>query len=113
MIHTPIFRSCYLLILLPFLFSCGNVGKVTYLDNIRDSVIRARTEALDPVINKNDILSIAVTSLNPEASAMFNMPNLPGGTTFVSANSSLSATAGYLVNEDGYIQFPVLGQVKA
>jgi polysaccharide export outer membrane protein len=110
---TPPYRLLSLLLWLPLLFSCGSVKNVKYFDNLQDSVIRRQTEMIDPAINKNDILSIAVTSLNPEASAMFNMPNLPGGTAFGSGNSSLGNTAGYIVTEDGFIQFPVLGQIKA
>ena len=111
--HTPLRFVCSLLLLLPLLFSCGTARKVTYFNNVQDSIIRMQADALDPVLSKNDILSIAVTSLNPEASAMFNMPNLPGGTTFASSNTSLGTTAGYLINEEGYIQFPVLGLIKA
>lgn len=111
--HTPVACLCSLLFVLPLLFSCGAAHKVTYFNNVQDSVIRMSADALDPAISKNDILSIAVTSLNPEASAMFNMPNLPGGSAFASSNSSLGATGGYLVNEEGNIQFPVLGLIKA
>lgn len=111
--HTPLSHICYLFLILPVLFSCGSARKVTYFNNVQDSVVRMQAEAMDPAINKNDILSIAVTSLSPEASAMFNMPNLPGGTTFASSNTSLGTTAGYIVNEDGNIQFPVLGLIKA
>jgi polysaccharide export outer membrane protein len=110
---TPSYRLVFVFFFFPVLFSCGTVQNVKYFDNLQDSVIRKQAEAIEPVISKNDILSIAVTSLNPEASAMFNMPNLPGGSSFTASNSTLGSTAGYIVNEDGLIQFPVLGQMKA
>ena len=109
---TPPYRLLSVLLLLPLLFSCGTVKNVKYFDNLQDSIISRQVDMIEPVINKNDILSIAVTSLSPEASAMFNMPNLPGGVAFGSGTSSLGNTAGYIVTEDGFIQFPVLGQIK-
>lgn len=108
-------RQYALLILLsPLFFSCANVGKATYFNNVQDSVFRKSEEMLDQPIAKNDVLSIAVTSLNPEASAIFNMPNLPAGSNFSAGNNStLANSAGYIVNTDGEIHFPMLGRIKA
>lgn len=104
----------YLVILAaPVFFSCASVSKATYFNNIQDSVIRKADEALDQPIQKNDVLSIAVTSLSPEATIPFNMPNLPAGSTFSAANAaSLGNAAGYIVNTDGLLQFPMLGAIK-
>ena len=81
----------------------NNAADATYLQTNRDSVV---------LIQKNDILSIAISSLNPEASAIFNTTN-----NFVISASTASGTntqsAGYLVNADGYIQLPILGNIKA
>ncbi|HVZ55136.1 MAG TPA: polysaccharide biosynthesis/export family protein [Chitinophagaceae bacterium] len=101
-------KQTYLLILLgiaPFLFSCVNAKKAAYFNNLNESVIQGTANDLEPVVQKNDLLSITVTSLNPEASQMFNTPNTTG-----LANSEAS---GYLVNTEGYIQFPMLGNIKA
>ena len=106
------YRYFFLLLLLPLFFSCANVGKVTYSTNLPDSVFKKQTEILDPLIGKNDILSIAVSSMNPEASAMFNSPNCSGASFISSSSSTGGATGGYLVNEDGNIHFPILGQMK-
>lgn len=93
---------------LAFFASCADVSKVTYFNNLQDSVIRKQTADLDPVINKNDIISISVSSLNPEASAVFNAPTMTSSAT----GASGGGTAGYLVNEDGNVQLPILGQIK-
>jgi len=85
--------------------------KVTYFNNMNDGEIPSAA-AYVPVINKNDILSISVSSLNSEASAVFNAPNLlPTSTsTVLGAPTQL---VGYLVNENGDIIFPVLGRIHA
>lgn len=101
------------LAMLPLLFSCADLNKATYFNGLQDSVIQRQAQSLDAAIEKADILSISVTSLNPEASAIFNMPNLPAGIAATGTNSTLGNSAGYLVNSDGMIQFPILGQIKA
>lgn len=95
------------------LTSCVDTRKAVYFNNITDTNIPAATKDLEPVIQHNDIIAIHVSSLNPEASVIFNTPkstnNLTtGGSTVVSGEAN-----GYLVNPDGTIQFPVLGNLKA
>jgi polysaccharide export outer membrane protein len=93
------------------LSSCIDMRKTTYFNDLKDGEIMSAPAGI-PLIHKNDILSISVSSLNPEASAVFNAPNLlPTATsTVLGAPSQL---VGYLVNESGDILFPVLGTVHA
>lgn len=91
--------------------SCVNVKKAIYFNNIPDSTIRATIQNLEPVIQKNDLLSISVSSLNITASEVFNTPNII--TIHSSTATGGSAVAsGYLVDQDGYIKFPILGNIK-
>ncbi|MEP7279406.1 MAG: polysaccharide biosynthesis/export family protein [Bacteroidota bacterium] len=92
--------------------SCVNTRKTTYFNDIQNGVYKTAFEAAQPVIHKNDLLSIYVSSLSTEASLLFNAPNLPS-TTSASANGNATQNVGYLVNEDGNIDFPVLGKLKA
>jgi polysaccharide export outer membrane protein len=85
--------------------------KTTYFNNLNDGEIKS-AETIASVIHKNDILSISVSSLNPEASSVFNAPNLHPTASSL-AVGSVSQLVGYLVNENGVIQFPVLGNVHA
>jgi polysaccharide export outer membrane protein len=94
----------FLFLLLPLLFSCVNRKNFVYLDNIGDSEISRAVDDLEPVIQRNDLLSITVSSPNPAATQVFNP---------ASSTSSSQAPAGYLVNQEGFIEFPMLGQIKA
>jgi polysaccharide biosynthesis/export protein len=94
------------------LFSCVSKRKAVYFNEIQSKDIESKLEIYEHVIQKNDLLSITVSSLNPEASQIFNTPN--SATTATSTISgNLTQAAGYLVDTDGYIQFPVLGNIKA
>ncbi len=105
----------YLLVLIfsmSLFASCVSSRKITYFENVQDSALIFSSAGLEPVIQKKDIVSIAVTSLSNQASVLFNMPNQPATPTQPSVNNSYQ-TAGYLVNEDGNIKFPMLGLIPA
>jgi polysaccharide export outer membrane protein len=92
--------------------SCINTKKAVYFNDIQDSTIPLTIEGLEPVIQKNDLLSITVSSLNTKATETFNAPNTASIQAVSTLGSAMQAT-GYLVDQDGYIQFPVLGKIKA
>ncbi|MCJ8211022.1 polysaccharide biosynthesis/export family protein [Mucilaginibacter sp. RS28] len=100
------------IITIPFLItSCANVEKTVYFNDQRDSSILAKTSVPKTTIQPNDILSITISSINPQATLIFNTPN----TSYVAAtglNGNAVQSPGYLVNTEGYITFPVLGNIK-
>jgi polysaccharide export outer membrane protein len=85
--------------------SCVNTRKATYFNDVTDGTITTPIPVPESIIHKNDLLSISVTSLNPEATEIFNTPNTAGPTTG-------GAVTGYLVSSEGTIQFPILGTIK-
>jgi polysaccharide export outer membrane protein len=89
-----------------FIASCVSTRTATYFNGVEDGTITTKIPVPESIIHKNDLLSITVTSLNQTATEIFNNPNTTGGT----ANGNLS---GYLVNSEGAIQFPLLGNIKA
>lgn len=89
-------------------FSCVNTRKATYFNDLGESVIATKTPVPISLIQKNDLLSISVSSLNSEASQMFNAANSPNGQFQLNDKYS-----GYLVNPAGFIKFPILGDVMA
>jgi len=92
--------------------SCIDTRKTTYFNDIQNGVYQTQYNAAQPVIHKNDLLSIYVSSLNAEASLPYNAPAVPS-TTSGNINGEITQSVGYLVNDDGIIQFPVLGKLKA
>lgn len=91
-----------------FTIGCANTRKAIYFNGLNDASISSNTPIPESIIQKNDLLSITVSSLNPDATAIFNTPNVSGLTSFGS-----NVMTGYLVSTDGTIQFPILGNIKA
>ncbi len=90
--------------------SCANTNKVVYMKGVSDIEINTTVDNLEPVIQKNDLLSITVSSPNAVASQPFNTA-VTVSTQAIGYTSTQAA--GYLVDQDGYIEIPMLGRIKA
>ena len=106
-----LFTALFALIVTVFCFSCANQKRTVYFSGERDSSVIANSTPPETFIQPNDILSISVNSLNPAATLIFNTPNISSVAATGSAGGTVQ-TPGYLVNVHGYIQFPVLGDIK-
>lgn len=103
----------YCLLLCSALFSCVNTKKAAYFYGVNDTTIASANSRIPkPVIQQNDILTISVSSANPEADIPYNLPNTLAMAPGMNVGTLASQTTGYLVTEDGTVQFPVLGTIK-
>ena len=95
------------------LASCGSVKDIAYFQN----KVVDHPEQIDKhagiVIQPKDMLSIVVSSRNPELVAMFNLPviSYQAGSEVVTS-SYQQRLMGYVVDNDGFIDFPILGRLK-
>lgn len=112
-------RLSFLLLLsgMLLLVGCQSYKKVPYLKNSEEVDLSLATKLYDAKIMPKDMLNITVnTPNNPEASAMFNlrvqMSDETGSSTGRSRSTSQQYLQTYLVTNDGFIDFPVLGKVK-
>ena len=93
--------------------SCEMNRQLAYFSSNRDTTLVVNQKDFEPIIQTGDILFIAVTSLDPASSAVFNFSisgtsNGPGmGMTQLPQNTTL----GILVNTDGSIDMPKIGKV--
>lgn len=94
------------------LTGCVMTKEQAYFQNM-DSVslegIKMRPEIH---IKPNDELTITVTSTNPEAAEPFNMTLRGGNYSMTSMGNVAQQLYTYVVDQDGYINFPVIGKVK-
>ena len=103
-------------VLLTVLFiatSCGSVKDIAYFQNKVVNDPEKIDKHAGIVIQPKDMLSIVVSSRNPELVAMFNLPviSYQAGSEIVSG-AGQQRLMGYVVDNEGCIDFPVLGRIK-
>jgi len=104
------FSLLAIILLSLFFVSCRTQRAVyNYLEDVNDSTFRKSVYIAEPIIQKNDLLSIQVYSaaLDPQVDQLYNIQVQQGG---VGQNSQLM---GYLVDVHGNIEMPRIGTIKA
>jgi polysaccharide export outer membrane protein len=108
--NKKLYYSILLSIATALLSSCGSVKNVAYFQNSDSIDFNNSVYLYDARIMPKDVLSITVSTVNPEASAPYNLIVRP---TLTSTSSTVASSGGslqtYLVGNDGNIDFPVLG----
>lgn len=66
---------------------------------------------VQPTIQPDDIISISVSSLNPESNVLFNNVILPSSANSGGVIAATKVNEGYQVDKAGFINFPVIGKV--
>jgi polysaccharide export outer membrane protein len=96
------------LFLVLFLFSCASRKDVVYYQNIDSMSPAEKSASYEIRIQPDDLLSITVSAEDAEVAMPFNL----GSTSGSSASSGQQAVQSYLVDSNGIIDFPILGQLK-
>lgn len=92
--------------------SCGSTKNVAYFKN-SDSVDFNKSQFLyDAKIMPKDQLTITVNTTDPDVSIPFNLLLQNAYTQGKTVSSGGGTVMPYLVDNDGYIKFPVLGNLK-
>ena len=99
---------CIILILSIHLISCVSTKKTAYFNAVKQSEIASSKFDNEIVIQKNDLLDIKITSLNLEASKVFNTAS-----SSEINNPNLIGTVGHQVDNNGFIKLPYIGNIKA
>lgn len=89
---------------------CAGSKKVAYFQNIDTLSLAASRGLYDAHIMPKDMLTITVITTNPAASAPFNLTvSNTVGTSGQLSTAGVGSLQGYLVDNDGNINFPVIG----
>lgn len=100
-----------------FIFSsCVTRKKLTYFNNVdqstADSVNLTYEPIVDPWVQVGSVLTITVWALDMDAAAPYNLPVMTYLTPGSSQISTVNSLQTFLVDEEGMIDFPLLGKVE-
>ncbi|MBC5621200.1 polysaccharide biosynthesis/export family protein [Butyricimonas hominis] len=91
-------------------FSCSSSKEIVYLQDVKENERLESDFEYKTVIHVDDLLSIVVSCDDTEAALPFNTPMIGLGRDVTSTNQQVAP--GYLVDKEGYIDFPVLGKLR-
>jgi polysaccharide biosynthesis/export protein len=106
-----IIKNFYLLVVLSCMFSsCISTKKFSYFNDLETTEPIEIVDVVTPVlIQTGDILQVTVATMDKEISNLFNPISTINGNTTNAANQ---IAQGYLVDEEGNIDLPVIGKVS-
>lgn len=94
------------------LSSCISTKNVSYFQNKDQIDASASKQLYDAKIMPKDILQIQVFSMTPAASEPFNLLKGSSVATSSSSDTNQNSVYKYLVDNDGIVVMPIIGQVK-
>lgn len=109
------FKIAIVLNCLLFLSSCRTYTDVSYfqnIDEISQQALSLEKLSYQMSIKPDDMLGIIVSGLDANSVAPFNLPAMSFLAPGEKEISVLQNLQTYLVNAEGYINFPVLGMIK-
>ncbi|MCM1177998.1 MAG: polysaccharide biosynthesis/export family protein [Clostridium sp.] len=100
-------------VLMLFVASCSTYKKINYLQDLAPDSPEAIAINKGILIQPKDMISIVVSSKNPELAATFNLPvvSYQAGAEITSSSTGQQRLLGYVVDNDGNIDFPILGEM--
>ena len=103
--------NLFILLVIIVLSSCATPKDVVYFQDELVNNNDTQVFAAELTYKPNDLLTIVVSGLDPEAVKPFNLPVIANNTSLIRAQGELKMQT-YLIDLEGYIDFPVLGSIK-
>ncbi len=105
-------KMIYFFLIILF-FSCASRKDIVYYQNIDNLSLKEKSNSYEIKIQPDDLLYIIVSADDTEAVEQFNLSSIkltnPGRLDLYQGQQMNQL---YLVNEAGYINFPILGKMK-
>lgn len=91
------------------LVSCASKKDIIYLQNADSVKSSNEFSSYEPKLQNDDLLSIIVSAEQPELTVPFNLPKIQGNYQLDSNQENIKT---YLIDTNGFIEFPVIGKIK-
>ena len=100
----------YLVVCMAVIFTaCTSTKKIIYLQDVVPLKQQEIEQKYEVIIHGDDLLAIMVNSRDPELALPFNMPMV--SYQLGSNTGGQQRVLGYLVDTNGNIDFPILGEI--
>lgn len=99
---------------LVLLSSCNTSKEIIYFQDVKVNSPEVIEAARDITVQPKDQISIVVSSKDPELAALFNLTRVQyrAGSPDLNSGSYNGEVSGYTLDDEGAIDFPVLGTLK-
>lgn len=92
--------------------SCADKKQIAYYQNIDQLANQENTNSFETKIQPDDLLTIVISSSDVEASSPFNLEMNTAPSALGQASVGQRQQQLYLVDSQGIIDFPILGELK-
>jgi polysaccharide export outer membrane protein len=99
-------KVCFALLISTVLMACAPHRNLVYFSNLNDVSSSQIQNVPELKLQKNDQLSLSLTSLNAEYNVLFASANNSP------SNNTVSSRSGFRINNNGMITLPLLGDLK-
>lgn len=103
---------CLPVLIMLALGSCTSRKKLVYFNSKEALSGEGVNKNYDPVLKTDDVLSITVLGIDPEAVRPFNIPVTTVNQNIGGYSQGAPTPQGYLIDPQGNIDFPVIGKIK-
>ena len=93
------------------LTSCASRQNIAYFQDEKIGEFTQPIIISEVIYQPNDMLTIDVSGLDPDAVRPFNLPAVSYDNSAISAQASAKMQT-YIIDNNGYIEFPVIGNIK-
>lgn len=105
-------KSVFLMILIVLCASCSAPKDIVYFQELENLEEISTNKVVGMTYKPQDIISIAVFAPDPETALPFNGSSSTIAEDGTLSNSSSNAGTKYFIDENGMIEFPILGSLK-
>jgi polysaccharide export outer membrane protein len=107
-------KKLFILLSVFFFVACVSRKELVYYQDFGDATYAGRINKYEIKIQPDDLLMIIVTADEPSSAIPFNLtaasiPTISSSNPFIRGQESIQS---YLVDQDGNIDFPILGKLK-
>lgn len=104
-------RFTFMLLVLIVLGACSTPKVAYFQDNIPGQPLKVKN-VLEIKVQPEDKISIIVNSKDPQLADLFNLPVITRQLGQPNSYSYPQGISGYTVSKEGFVDFPVLGEIK-